>query len=231
MKKITPLSFILITIMLSACTTSLHPLASYNTAVTDSRLAGSWRSDGHDYTVQKFFGSDLHRKIEKSTFSLFPFKLKEKQDSILCSKSYSIKYTNENIEYYLFGTMVKLNGQYFITFTGVDIKTIDSISQNVSDSISQNFEEPNLNDFIMTHTIARIKFIDPNTINLNFIDGGFIYDQIKTGRMKLKHESDDLYDTFLITASTNELQQFIQKYGNDDRFFNKENSVTLIRKS
>ena len=49
--------------------------------------------------------------------------------------------------------------------------------------------------------------------------------------MKIKHETDDLYDTFLITASTNELQQFIQKYGNDDRFFNKENSVTLIRKS
>ena len=41
----------------------------------------------------------------------------------------------------------------------------------------------------------------------------------------------ELYDTFLITASTNELQQFILKYGKDDRFFSKENSVTLIRKS
>ena len=70
-----------------------------------------------------------------------------------------------------------------------------------------------------------------NTIKLDFINGSFLYDQIKDGRMKLKHESDDLYDTFVITASPNELQQFIQKYGNDDRFFNKENSVTLIRKS
>ena len=81
------------------------------------------------------------------------------------------------------------------------------------------------------YTIARVRFNNSNTLKLDFIDGGFLYDQIKAGRMKIKHESDDLYDTFLITASTNELQQFIQKYGNDDRFFNKENSVTLIRKS
>ena len=68
-------------------------------------------------------------------------------------------------------------------------------------------------------------------IKLDFIDGDFLYKQINAGRMKLKHETDELYDTFLITASTYELQQFIQKYGNDDRFFDKENSVTLIRKS
>ncbi len=32
----------------------------------------------------------------------------------------------------------------------------------------------------------------------------FLYDQVKAGRMKIKNERDDLYDTFLITASTNE---------------------------
>ena len=84
---------------------------------------------------------------------------------------------------------------------------------------------------LQTYTIARIRFINSNNIKLDFIDGDFLYKQINAGRMKLKHETDDLYDTFLITASTSELQQFIQKYGKDDRFFDKENSVTLIRKS
>ena len=87
------------------------------------------------------------------------------------------------------------------------------------------------NRLLQSYTIARVQFTNSNTIKLDFIDGGFLYDQIKAGRMKIKNETDELYDTFLITASTNELQQFIQKYGNDDRFFNKENSVTLIRKS
>jgi len=48
---------------------------------------------------------------------------------------------------------------------------------------------------------------------------------------RIKNETDELYGTFLITASTRELQQFLEKYGNDSRFFNKENSVTLNRKS
>jgi hypothetical protein len=82
-----------------------------------------------------------------------------------------------------------------------------------------------------TYTIARIRFSNSNTIKLDFINGDFLYKQINAGRMKLKHETDELYDTFLITASTYELQQFIHNYGKDDRFFDKENSVTLIRKS
>ena len=68
-------------------------------------------------------------------------------------------------------------------------------------------------------------------MKLDFIDGGYLHDQIKAGRMKIKNETDELYGTFLITASTRELQQFLEKYGNDSRFFNKENSVTLNRKS
>ena len=81
------------------------------------------------------------------------------------------------------------------------------------------------------YTIGKVLWQNSNTLKIDFIDGGFLYDQIKANRMKLKHESDDMYNTFLITASTNELQQFIRKYGKDDRFFDKENSVTLIRKS
>ena len=94
-------------------------------------------------------------------------------------------------------------------------------------------DEPEIDPtcFLQSYTIARIRFSNSNTIKLDFINGDFLYKQINAGRMKLKHETDELYDTFLITASTNELQQFILKYGNDDRFFDKENSVTLIRKS
>jgi hypothetical protein len=122
----------------------------------------------------------------------------------------------------MFGSLVKLNGHLFINFAPVDIHT-DKNNERAIESIQT--------DRLATHTIARVQFTNSNTVKLDFIDGGFLYDQVKAGRMKLKNERDDLYDTFLITASTDELQQFIQKYGNDDRFFNKENSVTLIRKS
>ena len=220
MKKIIFSLLVTIAIIHSSCITSWQPLFNRNTAVADDRLAGTWDSDGQDYTVQKFFTSDYAKsmpgyKEQKSE----PKSGNEKEDSILFSKSYIINYTKDKTQYYLIGVMVKLNGQFFMNFT--------SIGRNSTDK--ENLEEPPSR--LATFTIARVKFTNSNMIRLDFIDGSYVYDQIKSGRMKLKHESDDLYDTFLITASTNELQQFIQKYGNDSRFFNKENSITLIRKS
>jgi hypothetical protein len=214
------LLFIPIMIMQS-CITSLQPLVTKNTVVTDSRLTGTWNSDGQEYAIQKVVESDIYKKYKEGSmsFSSPPFK----RDSILYSKSYVIHYMKNKIKYDLYGSMIKLNGEYFMNFTYADLNEVDS------SSISERAICPTC--FVQSYTIARIRFSNSNTITLDFIDGDFLYKQINAGRMKLKHETDELYDTFLITASTSELQQFIQKYGKDDRFFDKENSVTLIRKS
>jgi hypothetical protein len=190
---------------------------------------GTWNSDGQDYQVQKFFDSDLFKKIKKEMDKYkgnadkeLSIKEMEAFAPILFFKSYVVTYTKDKIDYLMFGSLVKLNGHLFINFAPVDIHT-DKNNERAIETIQT--------DRLATHTIARVQFTNSNTVKLDFIDGGFLYDQVKAGRMKIKNERDDLYDTFLITASTDELQQFIQKYGNDDRFFNKENSVTLIRKS
>ncbi|HJS54698.1 MAG TPA: hypothetical protein VJ765_09150 [Chitinophagaceae bacterium] len=228
MKKLFIILLISLFVMQS-CVTSLQPLATYNTAVIDDRLAGTWNSEGQDYEVQKFFDSDLFKYIKKEMDKYKgnadkELSEKEMEDfaPMLYFKSYVIKYTKDKIEYVMFGSMVKLNGQFFINFAPIDINT---------DKNKEQAFEITSTDRLATHTIARLQFTNSNTVKLDFIDGGFLYDQVKAGRMKIKNERDDLYDTFLITASTDELQQFIQKYGNDDRFFTKENSVTLIRKS
>lgn len=216
-------------VVMQSCVTSLQPLVTYDTAIVDDRLAGTWNSDGQDYEVQKFFDSDLFKYIKKEMDKNKgnagkELSNKEMEDfaPMLYFKSYVIKFTKDKIEYVMFGSMVKLNDQFFINFAPIDI--------NTDKNKGQAFETTST-DRLATHTIARVQFTNANTIKLDFIDGGFLYEQVKAGRMKIKNERNDLYDTFLITASTDELQQFIQKYGNDDRFFNKENSVTLIRKS
>ena len=202
--------------ILQSCITSLQPLVTKNTAVTDGRLAGKWNSDGQDYTIQKVFESDFFKKHKKDLVGLFNFS----QDSVLYSKSYIIQYVKNKLEYVLFGSVIKLNGEYFMNFTVAGLNRVDSVPIEIDPTTR-----------LQCYTIARIQFSNSNTITLDFIDGDFLYKQINAGRMKLKHETDELYDTFLITASTNELQKFILKYGKDDRFFDKENSVTLIRKS
>ena len=227
MKKTIFIMSVLISVIVSSCVTSLQPLVTYNSAIADSRLEGAWEQDGQEYIVQKVFNSDFYRKnkkdLEKSREkNNGQLSEKDKRDSVLFSKSYIIKYTKNEIEYLLFGSMIKLNGRVFMNFTPVDMKSIDSTNKET---------EINLDNRLNSHTIARVEFSNTNTMKLNFIDGGYLHDQIKAGRMKIKNETDELYETFLITASTRELQQFLEKYGNDSRFFSKENSVTLNRKS
>jgi len=211
MKKII-LVLIISFVLMQSCVTSLQPIVTHNTAILDDRLAGNWNSDGQDYTVQKFHNSDLFKELKETGKNKDdagkPLSKKDKEDSVLFSKSYIVKYRKDTIEYYLLGSLVKLNGQFFMNFMAIDF---------------------GMNDRLATNTIARVQFNNSNTVNLDFIDGSFLYEQVKAGRLKIKNERDDLYDTFLITASTNELQQFLQKYGSDPRFFNKENSVTLTR--
>jgi len=223
MKKIIFFISILILVTTSSCVTSLRPLVTYNTAIADNRVEGAWELEGQEYIVQKY--SDFYKKnkedLEKNQEKNGQLSEKDKRDSILYSKSYRIKYSKEGLEYFLFGSMIKLNGRLFMNFITTDLKSTDS----TKDVPEFNYANP-----INSHTIARVEF-NTNTMKLDFIDGGYLYEQIKAGRMKIKNETDELYGAFLITASTTELQQFLGKYGNDSRFFNKENSVTLIRKS
>jgi hypothetical protein len=218
---------VLILVTASSCVTTLQPLVTYNSAIADNRLEGAWEQDGQEYIVQKVFNSDFYKKnkkeLEKSREKNNGLlSEKEKKDSVLYSKSYLIKYSKEGIQYLLFGNMIKLNGRLFMNFTPVVMASTNSTNE---DSVID------LTSRLNSYTIARVQFTNTSIMKLDFIDGDFLYKQIKAGRMKIKNETDELYDTFLITASTTELQQFLEKYGNDNRFFNKENSVTLSRKS
>jgi len=227
MKKLIFIISIVLLVTASSCVTTLQPLVSYNTAIADNRLEGAWEQDGEKYIVQKVFNSDFFKKnqkdLEKSRKeNNGQLSEKDKRDSVLFSKSYLIKYSKAGIQYLLFGSLIKLNGRLFMNFKPVDMTEIDTSKAEI---------EINLSNRLDSYTIARVQFTNNNIMKLDFIDGGYLHDQIKAGRMKIKNETDELYDTFLITASATELQQFLEKYGNDSRFFNKENSVTLNRKS
>ena len=227
MKKTIFIISIAILVTASSCVTTLQPLVTYNTAIADNRLEGGWEQDGEQYIVQKVFSSDFFKKnqkdLEKSRKeNNGQLSEKDKRDSVLFSKSYLIKYSKDGIQYLLFSSLIKLNGRLFMNFKPVDMTEIDTSNAEI---------EINLSNRLDSYTIARVQFTNNNIMKLDFIDGGYLHDQIKAGHMKIKNETDELYDTFLITASTTELQQFLEKYGNDSRFFNKENSVTLNRKS
>ena len=227
MKKIVLPAIFLFWIFQSACVTSLNPLVTYDRAITDNRLTGRWeKRDGQQFLIKPIFESEFFKQEQKSSGSFdngkSSAKIESKDDSLLLSRSYLLQYKKGPADYTLLVNFIRLNNQLFMSCMPLKGTYITHEGGGEDLDIGGSFR---------SYTIAKVQWQNTNTIRLDFIDGGFLYDQIKAGRMKIKNETDELYDTFLITASTNELQQFIQKYGNDDRFFDKENSVTLIRKS
>jgi hypothetical protein len=188
------------------------------------KVEGNWENKDGNYKVYRFFKSEIYERLINDMHS---FKGdtnsidQNMKDSIRYSKGYIIEYTRKNIRHYMFGAFIRLNGNLFINLTPVG-------AMQASDSSGDFIES---NSSIETNTFARVQLTGNHKMQIDFIDGEFLQKQIEAGRMKLKHESDDLYETFLITASTKDLQQFLVKYGNDSRFFNKENSVILNRKS
>ena len=226
MKKIIIIIGVFTCLVQSACVTTLQPLVTYDKIITDNRITGKWKNDEQQIDVQLFSKSDFYKRHKDD----FEKELKGKQrtaktisDSVLYSKSYSIQYIKDGVQYDLLGGLIRINGQLFMDFTPINSAPVNNdpskdISMDPGSSLNAN-------------TIAKVEIQNPNTLKIDFIDGGFIYDQIKTGHLKIKNERDDLYDTFLITASSAELQKFLEKYGKDSRFYNKENSVILNRKN
>ena len=225
MKKIITTALIVACLLQSACVTTLQPLVTYDTIITDDRITGKWKSDEREITVLRFPESDFY-KNNKNEFEKEMKRrdrsIKEIRDSILFSKAYLIEYTKDGFKYELLGGIIRINGQLFMNFTPVTSAPVTNPSEEINidpgSSLSGN-------------TIAKVEIQNANTVKVDFLDGGFIYEQVKAGHLKIKNEKDDLYDTFLITASTAELQKFLEKYGKDSRFYNKENSVILNRKS
>src|SRR4030095_6703353 len=120
----------------SSCVTSLQPLVTYNSAIADNRIEGTWLQDGQEYIVQKVLNSDFYvyeknkQELEKSRKeNNGQLSEKDKKDSVLFSKSYMIKYTKNGIQYLLFGSMIKLNGRLFMNFTPVYMTKTDSTNK------------------------------------------------------------------------------------------------------
>jgi hypothetical protein len=210
---------------LTSCITSLQPLVSYDKIITHKQITGSWLYQNEDITIEPMPASELVDEVQKTTGKSdkgFPFTGDPVKDSILFNKAYIISYEQDGVSYYMAAALMKLGNHLFMDIYPA-IMHDSKAPEDYADPFTFN------NDYLAGFTMAKVN-ISANAITLQFVDGGFVKEQVKAGRMKLKHESDELFDTFIITASTEELQQFLQKYADDERIFNKETTITLTKK-
>jgi hypothetical protein len=211
---------------MQSCVSSLQPLVTLETITTDQRITGKWASDKDVYTIKSFPQSEYAKEMGKiggDKKEQKPLSADEKRDSVLYSKMYIVSFQKDGASYYMAAKLIKINGQLFADLYPAAMNDT-RLSEDQPDPYSVN------QDYLPGYTIAKIEMNGNSGMTIKFIDGDFVITQVKEGRMKLKHESNELFGTFMVTASTEELKQFISKYGNDERIFSKNTAITLTRK-
>ena len=92
-------------------------------------------------------------------------------------------------------------------------------------------EEYDLGRTTSTSSIAKLNWKNENTLVLSFLNGDYIKKIILNGKAQIKYEYDPLFETFVITATPGNLEQFLGKYGNNDSLFRGGNTIILTRKN
>src|SRR4030095_10905085 len=119
MKKIVFPAIFLLWILESACVTSLNPLVTYDRAITDNRLTGiREKRDGQQFLIEPILESEFFKQ-ELKQGSLFESgkdiaKIESKEDSLLLSRSYLVRYKKGPGDYTLLVNFIRLNNQLFM---------------------------------------------------------------------------------------------------------------------
>lgn len=203
-----------------ACVTSLQPLATPGTMIMDKRLSGEWNDGKMTMSIQPLIESNILREDDGSR----KLELGETEEEIAFnSKTYLITIKQKDMDYLMIGAVSKINDQLFVDMISLGGK--DPKKPEVNGSVFE-FSE----NYLRTFSIAKLEFAGDNKVVIKYLNGDFIKEQVSKGNLKLKHEKDNLFDSFLITASSFELKQFLEKYGHDERLYQKEESIILTRK-
>jgi hypothetical protein len=191
-------------------------LITPSTIVNDNRLAGTWKDrETRTIQVQQVSGTKLMQEIKDSNQEVSPDML------AYYGKQYMITYTENNLSYMWVGGLVKIGGQYYINLVPDECKN------------KKGNEEYTINglDRWTTSSIAKLEWKDNNTATLHFINGDYVREAVLNGKARIKYEYDPLFETFVITASSKELQDFLEKYGNKDILYKGGNTLVLSRKN
>jgi len=221
-KKLSLVASLGIMALLSSCLTSLHNLATYKTVVSDNRITGNWRHDDMtmkietiptSYFFKKLTSAKVNGEEKKSVYD-------SKEDSLLYSISYIIDFTKNNYRYYMACCLTRIGDDLYADMQPLSAESVNkSTTSDIDDLFSGG-------SYTSTHSIAKLIFRS-GELELRILNDDFIKEQLNNGNAAVRYEKEDLFATTLITASSDELRQFLSKYGNDERLYSSKNTITL----
>lgn len=206
-----------ILILFSGCfLQSLHPLITKEKAELIDGLEGRWETEDSRWTF--FRDSKNIKNISLSGLNV----------------SGDVKFSFDKGD-----VLSKDDPAYFVVYEDLNKDIPDSVLLEarigrISDTyymditVSDIFRDVNFENYHLfpVHTFSKIK-IEGDNLNIELFKSDWISDLIQENRVRIKHET--IGENVLITASSKELNKFIEKYGNDEEAY--EDPINLKRQS
>ncbi|MDZ7693912.1 MAG: hypothetical protein U5K69_22795 [Balneolaceae bacterium] len=192
---------------------SVHPLISHSDSQRVEGLKGVWQ-DEDDATW--YFINDITRFRQYMGMDENPF---ADDQTIDMQNAYFVFYEtkfNGRIDTTLFiGSTIELNDHYYL-----DLKVME-IGNGLPELVNSHL--------FAAHTFSKIA-IRENELTIELFNDEWIRDQLLNNRVRLKYERVDGEEPeVLVTATTKELQEFVKKYGQNEKAYSDPLSLTRIK--
>jgi hypothetical protein len=185
-------------VFLSSCLTTLFPIFHVQDVLYNRDLLGYWKC------------SDKSGETGFITFTNIGNDRKEELPPgvrIIAEKGYLATRSNQNgqalAQYFVF--LLKIGKYYYLDYYPADMASKKMVGKDYKDHC------------IKLHSNYRCDIKSLNSMELKLFDAGFVLDLIGQHQINIKHEKTD--DGDLITASTDDLQKFIEKYSDNPKAY------------
>lgn len=205
MKKIIlTTAFALLLIFLSGCLHTLHPIFTEKDLAYNPKLIGTWKTEN-----QGNKGRALITNLATENSLELPGNI-----SSIKQKGYLISYQDENgatSERYI-AFLARIGKHLYFDYFPADKKE------------DQKIDEFFAAHFVKMHTSYRVEISNDGSFEISQLDEGYVTKLIDEKKIRISHETD-ADDNTVITASTQELQQYLLKYGDEPSAYRSDKTI------
>ena len=184
---------LLLTLLSSCVVKSLKPFYTTESLKFQKEIIGKWE-DKEKNPWEIIAIKDIQEK------DFIPLTDKEHN---LRNFGYYVTYGKQNNESNFIAMPFTIDGNIFMDFIPLMIE----------------LNEPNTlteKHLIQTHSVAKIKILKNNSINITWLSEEKIRDLINNNKIRIKHEKIGPEENLVLTASSEELYKLIKKYNNSN---------------
>lgn len=201
MKTLKSFSLLLVlALLLSSCVIkSLHAFYTQDLLYYEQKFIGNWMdSENANWSVLSFKEVILKENHVENPSELSKDELRTYQNY---KEGYVVYFEKDSTKTTFLAMPFKINEQLFLDFTPIE----DRESEQTKNDLYKMH-------LIDTHSLAKLDIETDNEVSIKWLDQDKIEALLKENKIKIKHEKVGFGETILLTASSEELVKFIEKY-------------------